>query len=254
MRKLIGFTILIVLALAASICRSEVPQLINYQGMLITSGEQLQDTTLSMTFAIYPDSQGTNNLWSETQTGVRVEDGIFNVLLGSINPIPDTVFAGEVRYLGVKVGGDPELSPRAAMVSMAYAYRSKRSDQASIAENANMLDGKQVGNADGNIPVNNGVLNTNLNADYLDGNDSQSFLSSVNQVIRDTMSFTHLMGSATKVFSPSIDPDKAVVLLDDPSPIAGFAVFALYPDSITIGAYFDDFGSAVVGFQIIEYK
>jgi hypothetical protein len=182
------------------------------------------------------------------------------VFLGSINSIPDSVFTGEIRYLGVKVGADPELTPRTPIVSMSYAYRSRYSDEATtankadLANNSDMLNGRAAGNADGNIPVNNGILNANLNANYLDGYDSQSFLSPVNRVIRDTMYFTHTIGSATKGFSPSIDPDKAVVLLDDPSPIAGFIVYTFYPDSITIGAHFEALGAAVLGFQIIEYR
>ncbi len=35
--------------------------------------------------------------------------------------------------------------------------------------NADLLDGAHAGNASGNVPLNNGVLNTNLNADLLDG-------------------------------------------------------------------------------------
>ena len=41
-------------------------------------------------------------------------------------------------------------------------------DNASFADNADLLDGYHAGNASGNIPVSNGTLNTNLNADLLD--------------------------------------------------------------------------------------
>jgi hypothetical protein len=54
---------------------------------------------------------------------VKVEKGVFNILLGSVNLIPDSVFDGSIRYLGVKVGADPEITPRKPMVSVAYAYR-----------------------------------------------------------------------------------------------------------------------------------
>ena len=40
---------------------------------------------------------------------------------------------------------------------------------------AGMLNGYTQGNASGNIPLNNGTLNTNLNADMLDGHDSAYF-------------------------------------------------------------------------------
>lgn len=42
-------------------------------------------------------------------------------------------------------------------------------DGAGSGLDADLLDGKQSGNADGNIPVSNGTVNTNLNADMVDG-------------------------------------------------------------------------------------
>ncbi len=100
-----------------------VPQLINYQGKLTKASGAPVDTTISMIFTIYADSNGITAKWSETQTSVKVEKGVFNVLLGSANVIPDSVFDGSIRYLGVKVGGDPEITPRKPIVSVAYAYR-----------------------------------------------------------------------------------------------------------------------------------
>lgn len=44
--------------------------------------------------------------------------------------------------------------------------------------NAGKLNGYTQGNANGNIPLNNGTLNTNLNADLLDGHDSAYFSAS----------------------------------------------------------------------------
>lgn len=41
--------------------------------------------------------------------------------------------------------------------------------------NAGQLNGYTQGNASGNIPLNNGTVNTNLNADLLDGHDSAYF-------------------------------------------------------------------------------
>ena len=102
---------------------AEVPQLINYQGKLTKASGAPVDTTISMVFTVYADSNGITSKWSESQSSVKVEKGIFNVLLGSTTVIPDSVFDGSIRYLGVKVGGDPEITPRKAMVSVPYAYR-----------------------------------------------------------------------------------------------------------------------------------
>jgi hypothetical protein len=112
------------------VASAEVPKMINYQGKLTNTDGTLIDTTISMTFSIYPDSIGTDSLWSETQSSVVVENGVFSVLLGSANEIPYSVFDGSVRYLGVKVGNDSEMVPRRAIMSVGYAYRSVFADTA----------------------------------------------------------------------------------------------------------------------------
>jgi len=102
---------------------AQVPRMINYQGKLTNATGAPVNDTIPMVFSIYSDEGGTNLLWTETQTTVIVDKGVFNVLLGSVNPIPDSVFNGSVRYLGVKVESDPEITPRKPMVSVPYAYR-----------------------------------------------------------------------------------------------------------------------------------
>ena len=101
---------------------AEVPQMINYQGKLTTPAGAPVNDTIQMVFTIHRDDLVTTPLWSETQW-VEVLKGIFNVLLGSVNAIPDSVFDGNIRYLGVKVGDDPEIVPRKPIVSVAYAYK-----------------------------------------------------------------------------------------------------------------------------------
>ena len=104
--------------------------MINYQGKLTTPEGALIVDTLSVVFTIYDAATGGTAFWTETQATVIVEKGIFSVLLGSVNPIPDSVFTGDVRYLGVKVEADPEMNPRKEIVSVGYAYKSEYSDTA----------------------------------------------------------------------------------------------------------------------------
>jgi len=113
---------------SASLINAGVPQMINYQGKITRPTGALVDTSVQMIFTIYDDSTTGNTLWADTLGSVSVEKGIFNVLLGSNNPIPDSVFDGNIRYLGVKVGSDTEMTPRKAMVSVAYAYRAGTAD------------------------------------------------------------------------------------------------------------------------------
>jgi hypothetical protein len=112
---------------------AEVPQMINYQGKLTNDSGAPLDTTLQMIFTIYADSVGAISKWSETQTAVKVEKGMFNVLLGSVDSIPYSVFDGSIRYLEVKIGDDPEITPRKPMVSVGYAYKAFEADTADYA-------------------------------------------------------------------------------------------------------------------------
>jgi len=77
--------------------------------------------TRNMTFAIYTVETGGTDAWTETQNNVPIADGLFNVLLGSVNPIQPSVFDGENRWLGVTIVGDPEIAPRHRLVSVGYA-------------------------------------------------------------------------------------------------------------------------------------
>jgi hypothetical protein len=117
------FVIGALLVLLATLSSAQVPQMINYQGKLTTPAGAPVNDTLHMVFTIYADTGGTNLLWAESQSAVIVEKGVFNVLLGSVDSIPYSVFDGSIRYLGVKVEHDPEITPRKPIVSVAYAYR-----------------------------------------------------------------------------------------------------------------------------------
>ena len=74
--------VLFVLALAAW----ATPNLISYQGKLDKDGEPFSGEA-SMNFALYESEDAGTPFWNETQT-VTVVNGIFNVLLGSVEELP----------------------------------------------------------------------------------------------------------------------------------------------------------------------
>jgi hypothetical protein len=131
--KVFVLALLLAVFCPCSMTYADVPQMINYHGQLTTPQGELVDTTVSMTFAIYADSVGGEPLWSETQDSVNVEKGVFSVLLGSENPIQEMVFDDGLRYLGVKVGSDSEMTPRNLIASVGYAFRSQYADSAEYA-------------------------------------------------------------------------------------------------------------------------
>jgi hypothetical protein len=102
---------------------ADVPHMMNFQGLLNDSLGSPLDTTLSITFTIYDTSEARVTLWAETHDSVVISSGVFNVLLGSVNPLSDTVFNDPDRWLGVRVGSDPEMTPRTRIASVAYALQ-----------------------------------------------------------------------------------------------------------------------------------
>jgi hypothetical protein len=101
---------------------ANIPELINYQGILTDSLGNRLNGTYGMTFCIYKDSVDGTPLWCETQDDVEVTCGIFNVQLGAVDSIPLEVFRGRNRWLGVTVEGDAEMTPRRRFTSTGYAY------------------------------------------------------------------------------------------------------------------------------------
>jgi hypothetical protein len=119
-----------------------IPRILSYQGKLSDNdGNPVIDTTYSVLFSLYTAPSGGSSLWLETQV-VRTQGGLFSVLLGSVTPIGALPDAGAL-YLGMKVGADPEMSPRLRIASAAYAYLAERS------ANSDQLQGKDTTALDG---------------------------------------------------------------------------------------------------------
>ncbi|MEO0073584.1 MAG: hypothetical protein ABIK43_02835 [candidate division WOR-3 bacterium] len=102
-----------------------IPRLINYQGRLTDSAGKPLNEAVNMTFAIY---EGTTQIWTETQNNVQVRDGVFNVLLGSVNPISSLPEAGNCS-LQVTVNSEV-IAPKIPLVSVPYTYYAQKSDDA----------------------------------------------------------------------------------------------------------------------------
>jgi hypothetical protein len=122
----------IVLAVIVGIAWAQsVPQLINYQGRLMNSaGQPINGNTIEMHFRLMEgDTLTANILWGETHSAVSVRQGLYNVILGSVNPIPASVFAGSTVFLEVVIQGEIQ-RPRPRMTSVPWSF------------NSSLLDGK----------------------------------------------------------------------------------------------------------------
>lgn len=145
--KKLGFLYLSVLAFCCTIdANSSVPQLINYQGKLYqASGAPVPDGNYRLVLSIYEAPTGGNAIWTETQNPIAVKGSAFHTLLGSVNPIGPSIFDHPERYLGIKLGDDPELAPRQRIASVPYAMA------AATVPDASITPGKL--SADAQIPV-----------------------------------------------------------------------------------------------------
>ncbi|MGH7599578.1 MAG: hypothetical protein ACREOI_24750 [bacterium] len=133
--KLQFFLLILGLMLAAKVF-AQVPQLINYQGLLVdpVTGKPKPNGTYKMAFAIYNTASGGRAIWTETQN-VQTNKGLYNVMLGSVTPLTAAILSGPEKYLGIKVEADAEMTPRKRIVSVAYAIISGEADK---------LDGKDA--------------------------------------------------------------------------------------------------------------
>jgi hypothetical protein len=122
--------LLFVLSLAAQTASSgstvsQVPPLVNFNGVLADANGKLITGTVGVTFYLYQDQQGGAPLWLETQNVQADKTGHYSVALGSARSqgLPASVFAsGEARWLGVQVQGHTE-QPRVLLMSVPYALK-----------------------------------------------------------------------------------------------------------------------------------
>jgi len=103
---------------------------ISYQGRLADSSGNPLTGKYNLEFRIYDVPTGGVPLWTEMWTGgnaVDVSDGLFNVMLGSIdNTLADSIEGYDELYLGITVGTDSEMVPRVQLGSVPFSFRSQQ--------------------------------------------------------------------------------------------------------------------------------
>ena len=129
MRRLLAF--LIMFAALSCAAFAEVPKLINYQGYITDDDGVPVNGTKTVIFRLYDVAAGGTPLWSETHT-VTAQNGVFNVLLGSMPGSELDGLAFDQQYYVEIVVDGTQLNPRMALASAAYAIRSGASDDAGI--------------------------------------------------------------------------------------------------------------------------
>ncbi|MGQ0722510.1 MAG: tail fiber domain-containing protein [Candidatus Eiseniibacteriota bacterium] len=110
-----------------------MPTAIAFQGFLADSGGTPLDGSVDLDVALYDAPAGGNRVWPiaapEAHAAVPVNDGVFQIAIGGIDPLVPDDFDGSPLYLGIAVNSEPEL-PRTQLLSTPFAIRAERADQA----------------------------------------------------------------------------------------------------------------------------
>ncbi len=184
---------LLALGFVPRVVLGAIPQLINAQGVLRDgSGNPVPNAFYSTTFRIYDAASGGSVLWSEAQS-VATLGGQFNVNLGSVTPIPDSVFNSSNRWLGIQVSPDAEMTPRSRLVSVGNAYRVSSVEGATggnIYGDINLHSTLTVGDFAGEVgrlAITDGTSNTII----ADGASGDLSLSAAGRILKGGFPFIH---------------------------------------------------------------
>ncbi|HKB14435.1 MAG TPA: hypothetical protein VKF62_00135, partial [Planctomycetota bacterium] len=124
------------------------PLLVAYQARLTDALGVPLNGPQSVTVAVFAAPAGGSPLYVETHA-TTVTNGVASLLLGSVNPIPATLFDAPERYLGIAVAPDTEMSPRRRLASVPYALQARDVAGADIHPNTVTINGIPVIDASG---------------------------------------------------------------------------------------------------------
>lgn len=133
--------------LIPAVAAAQVPGAMSFQGRLLKSDGSAETGTPKITFRIYDAGSGGTEKWSEEQD-VKLTNGFYAVLLGSVKPFTADVFNGSARWLGVQIAGDSEMVPRQYIATVPYAFKAAKAD---VATSLSSGGGGIVANSDGTV-------------------------------------------------------------------------------------------------------
>ncbi len=175
-----------------------VPNLVNFQGLLTDpgTGNPVPDATYSVRFSIWDAASVGTEVWNETQN-VTTEGGLFSVQLGSVIAFPSGVFNGTPRYLEVKVGADPAMTPRLLFLSVPYAFHAETADSANSADSADFAsDADTVDGAHASALEESAEINADIAAHSALASAHHTKTTSASEITSGTMSPLRIAGTA----------------------------------------------------------
>ena len=171
----------ILLTLSSTLLAS-VPRLISYQGKATdASGNPVPDADYQVRFYLYDHPTAGTALWMEAFFTIHTTNGLFTHLLGSNNPLPDSLFSNyDSLYLAVMFNFEWQ-TPRTPLATSGYAFR------------VNSVDGATGGIIDGNVSLNNGGFSCTL------PDTGQGELIGYNAVVGESMPYPNTYGFKSDV-------------------------------------------------------
>lgn len=109
----------------------KVPSIMSYEGYITdNNGQPLADGQYNFTFALYTTPEGDTPIWTEEHNSVPVKNGVVQLYLGRGTPPNPLNLAFDRQYfLGIKVGNNPEMTPRLELTSTGYSFRARIADE-----------------------------------------------------------------------------------------------------------------------------
>ncbi|MDX2133751.1 MAG: hypothetical protein SFV52_03160 [Saprospiraceae bacterium] len=120
MKKVLSRSLILLFILATAVGAHAQTAKLSIQGILKKlDGNAVDNGTYTLRFRLYTQESGGTSIWEETQSDIEVNNGIYSAVLGSAQPL--NVAFDTTYWLGVAVGGGPEMTPRAELTTAPYA-------------------------------------------------------------------------------------------------------------------------------------
>jgi hypothetical protein len=97
--------------------QAQIPRAISYQGMITDNGKPVADGPHTITVTMYQTRTGQVELYQKSEL-LETVGGTFSMILDAI---PETVTFDGPLFLGVKIDGGKEMTPRTPLTASPYA-------------------------------------------------------------------------------------------------------------------------------------
>ena len=115
---------------------SDTPLHWSYQGELKDLNQNPLDGRFQLTFRLYTTLDAPQAIWEESHPNTRVDQGFFNLYLGTLVAFPLEDMRDTSLFLGLTVGTDDELVPRLKVSSSVASLWSQQSQFTSVSQHA----------------------------------------------------------------------------------------------------------------------